>query len=100
LDHYTRVPWANAPLGSEVDANVDRSRLSGDAEAAGGPVIVAQRTADAVAELRHSLPTEPLDRVLYVAWRGWSLTLEDFLITRMLEIVIHIDDLAAHQSRG
>jgi hypothetical protein len=31
---------------------------------------------------------------LYVAWRGWSLTLEDFLITRMLEIVIHIDDLA------
>jgi hypothetical protein len=31
---------------------------------------------------------------LYVAWRGWSLTLEDFLITRMLEIVIHSDDLA------
>ena len=30
-----------------------------------------------------------------IPWQGWSLTASDFLLTRMMEIVVHSDDLAA-----
>jgi hypothetical protein len=70
-------------------------RRSGDAEAAGGPVVLAQRATEATAELNHVLAAQPNDRLVYLPWNGWSLTFEDFLVTRILEIVIHIDDLAA-----
>jgi hypothetical protein len=32
--------------------------------------------------------------VVGLPWAGWSLTLDDFLVTRMLEITAHCDDLA------
>ena len=33
--------------------------------------------------------------MVLIPWTGWSLLVEDFLLTRMLEIVVHTDDLAA-----
>ena len=54
-----------------------------------------------VAELATLLPAEAAeaaeaaeDRPVYLPWTGWALPLEDFLTTRSLEIVIHLDDLA------
>jgi hypothetical protein len=91
LDHYGRVRWVNAPLDDEFNVN---ARRSGDAEAAGGSVILAQRAMGAAAELRNLLQAEAPGRPVYLPWNGWSLTLEDFLITRIVEVVIHIDDLA------
>jgi hypothetical protein len=32
--------------------------------------------------------------VVLIPWQGWSLHRDDFLLTRMLEIVVHTDDLA------
>jgi len=32
-------------------------------------------------------------------WWAWSLTFEDFLVTRMMEIVVHSDDLAVSLDR-
>jgi hypothetical protein len=32
--------------------------------------------------------------VILIPWQGWSLRRDDFLLTRMLEIVVHADDLA------
>ena len=32
--------------------------------------------------------------VVLIPWQGWSLRRDDFLLTRMLEIVVHADDLA------
>ena len=37
---------------------------------------------------------ETHDPVL-IPWHGWSLAAYDFLVTRMMEIVVHSDDLAA-----
>ena len=34
------------------------------------------------------------DAVL-IPWQGWSLTTEDYLTTRLMEMVVHSDDLAA-----
>jgi hypothetical protein len=35
------------------------------------------------------------DRPVLIPWQGWSLTRDDFLVTRMMEITVHSDDLAA-----
>ena len=32
---------------------------------------------------------------MFVPWQGWALTTEDFLVTRLMEIMVHSDDLAA-----
>ena len=42
-----------------------------------------------------ALADQPADRVVVIPWQGWALTLEDFLVTRMMEIAVHSDDLAA-----
>jgi hypothetical protein len=31
---------------------------------------------------------------VFLPWAGWSLSLPDFLLTRMMEIAVHSDDLA------
>lgn len=37
----------------------------------------------------------PADRPVLIPWQGWSLVRDDFLTTRMTEIVVHGEDLAA-----
>ena len=32
---------------------------------------------------------------MHIPWQGWSLTTEDFVVTRCMEMVVHGDDLAA-----
>jgi hypothetical protein len=50
--------------------------------------------ASAARELREQLATEPANRVVLIPWGPWSLTLDDMLITRIMEIAVHGDDLA------
>src|SRR5438034_473536 len=49
----------------------------------------------AFAELCDRLPEEPADRTVAPPSGPWGLRLDDFLITRMMEIAVHSDDLAA-----
>ena len=51
------------------------------------------RTRSVLDGLRERLVTEPADAVVHRA-SGWSLTLDDFLVTRLLELAVHCDDLA------
>jgi hypothetical protein len=92
LDHYAHSSWRDAPLDSEVNVGI---REQGEAHASAGPAALAKRTAAAVAQLRERLPAEPAGRVVLLPWAGWALRLEDFLTTRMMEITVHSDDLAA-----
>lgn len=91
LDHYGRITWVGAPLDAEVNVSI---RQESDDEAAAGPADLAKRTADAVAELRDSLAGRPGDSRVFLPHAGWCLTLDGYLTTRLLEIVIHADDLA------
>jgi hypothetical protein len=91
LGHYMRVPWVGAGLDDEANVSI---RRDGAGLAAGGAAGLAGRTAAAIAELRTVLPAMDGDSPYYLPWTGWSLRLEDFLTTRLLEIVIHVDDLA------
>ena len=91
LEHYARSAWVNAPVDALVNV---RARDSGEAEAADGAAALAKRVRTVTAELHGQLANGPLDRPVFLPRAGWSLTLEDYLTTRLLEIVIHVDDLA------
>ncbi|MFI2473063.1 maleylpyruvate isomerase N-terminal domain-containing protein [Nocardia xishanensis] len=82
-----------AAFDDDVDSEVSvRIRHNGESAAAGGAQALAGEVESALAQQRAALPTEPADRVVSAV--GTVLLLDDFLLTRMLEIVVHSDDLA------
>jgi len=91
LDHYGRVSWIDAGLDDEANVEI---RRGGEGEAADGAAALAAKTAVAVEALRSALPAEPAGLLVRPSWVSWTLTLDDFLITRMMEIAVHSDDLA------
>lgn len=91
LEHYTRSRWVGADLDSEVNAGV-RQRAGTDSSV--GPDGLAAAVDADLAALHDRLPRLPADRPVHLPWGPWSLTLDDFLTTRLLEISIHSDDLA------
>jgi hypothetical protein len=91
LDHYARVAWVDAELDDEVNVGI---RDSGEAAAAKGVEALTDEVAEVVGTLDAALSAESSGRVVYLPWTGWSLRLEHFLITRMMEIAVHSDDLA------
>ncbi|MGP3964574.1 maleylpyruvate isomerase N-terminal domain-containing protein [Nonomuraea sp. 3N208] len=92
IEHFSRSPWVQAGLDHESNVFV---RRGGEAAAADGPVALVERTQALLDLLTAALPAEPADRVVHLPWADWSLTLDDFLLTRLVELVVHSDDLAA-----
>lgn len=91
VEHYLHSAWIEAGIDDEVNVNI---RRGGEQEAAEGPAALAERAAAALAEARRALAAEPADRVVRLPWANWSLTLDDYLLTRLIECVVHMDDLA------
>ncbi|MFJ2831989.1 maleylpyruvate isomerase N-terminal domain-containing protein [Streptomyces sp. NPDC087263] len=86
-----RVAWIGADVDSEFSIGI---RRSGDTVAALGPAELAARAGAVVDLLRAGLPEAPPRPVRLPSWDGWALGLDDFLLTRLLELVVHTDDLA------
>jgi hypothetical protein len=91
LDHYASIPWVGAPLDAEVNVSI-RSR--GEELAADAPAGLAATVEAALAMLTSDLPAVPNRPVRFPFWGPWSLTLDDLLITRTMELAVHVDDLA------
>lgn len=91
IDHYQHSEWVAADLDSEANTAI---RDRGEQDAAVGAEAVVANATEALARLRQRLPAEPSDRLVRAPWLSWSLTLDDFLLTRLLEIAVHCDDLA------
>jgi hypothetical protein len=89
-EHYRRAAWVTS--SSPDDASNDRS--TDDAEAMLGLAALADRSAEALETVRRLLVAAAAAEVVLIPWQGWSLRRDDFLLTRMLEIVVHTDDLA------
>lgn len=88
-EHYARAAWVTS--ASPDDPANDRT--TDDAEAAGGYARMVERfdrdLTVATRRLRDSPPA-----TVDIPWQGWSLRRNDFLHTRMVEIVVHSTDLA------
>lgn len=89
LEHYARVTWIGTGVDSEFNVGI---RDGGEALAAGGRDALADAYDSAVRELDLDVPDRPARMAL---WGPWSLDLPDLLVTRMMELVVHSDDLAA-----
>ncbi|WP_225834611.1 maleylpyruvate isomerase N-terminal domain-containing protein [Streptomyces sp. NK08204] len=90
-EYYAQVSW----IGSDLDTPFNQAiRSGGEDEAADGPAALAARVAACVEELRGTLRTAPDRLVRRPTWGPWSITFDDFVTSRLLELVVHSDDLA------
>lgn len=92
LDHYARADWVKAGPDDEANRSI---RFAADESATDGHASVLARAARALAHLPKVLAAPRSPDYIHIPWQGWSLTTDDFLVTRSMEIVVHSDDLAA-----
>jgi hypothetical protein len=92
LDHYARADWVKAGHNDEANVSI---RESADEGASDGHATVLAQAARSLAHLPEVLAAPRSPDYVNIAWQGWSLTTDDFLVTRSMEIVVHSDDLAA-----
>jgi hypothetical protein len=91
LGHYERVAWVDASLDDEINVRI---REGGETTAAQGPAALVAQLDAVVEELAGVLPEVDNRPVRLAFWGDWSLLLDDLLVTRMMEIAVHSDDLA------
>lgn len=92
IDHYSQAPWVTSSRAGEVDPDQNDTN---NAAAEVGHVAVLGAAQQALAELPALFASPREHDVIHIPWQGWSLATPDFLTTRMMELVVHGDDLAA-----
>lgn len=89
-EHYRRAAWVTAT--SLDDESMDRT--ADERQAADGYAAMVTRCAAALATVDSLLAAGEAAAVVTIPWQGWSLRRAEFLLTRLVEIVVHSDDLA------
>ncbi|MEU8008927.1 maleylpyruvate isomerase N-terminal domain-containing protein [Micromonospora parva] len=90
LEHFTGNAWVTS--GVDSADNIGIRRRSEQAAASTTATNLADLVDDALSELRTVVPAQPADRIVDLG--DWGLRIDDFLLTRVVELVVHIDDLA------
>jgi hypothetical protein len=90
VGHYDRVDWLHAPVDAIENTSIrddfNEMASAGHAES----VEVLARSLDALdTAIAAAGPTT------YVPWQDCALPTDDFLVVRLMEIVVHADDLAS-----
>lgn len=91
-EHYARSAWVSAALDDGVNVAI---REVGDEQAARGRDEVLAGVVAAREVLPGLLAAQPADRAVLIPWAGWALRCDDFLTGRMMEVVVHGEDVAA-----
>lgn len=91
LEHYARSAWVGADLDADINVRI---RSAGEASAEDGPAALVTRLDAAVEEVATALVTMPNRPVRLPLWGPWSMLVDDYLVSRMMEIAVHSDDLA------
>lgn len=91
-EHYARSAWVQGGLDDEVNVSI---RAGGDAQAAAGRDALLARVSAAREALPDLLAAQPAERAVLIPWAGWALRRDDFLTGRMMEVVVHGEDVAA-----
>lgn len=89
-EHYARAAWIQQDLDGPANVGV---RTRSEEETAAGPDAAAAAAREVLARLDATLTDAP--STVLLPWTGAALGTEDFVVTRLLEIVVHSDDLAA-----
>ncbi|WP_375425041.1 maleylpyruvate isomerase N-terminal domain-containing protein [uncultured Friedmanniella sp.] len=91
---YQRTDWFPAAVDAAENTSI---RDDFNAMAAGGPAHSAALLAAALAGLPTAL--ESAGPLTYVPWQDCWVATDDFLVVRLMEVVVHADDLAASVDR-
>nr|WP_269811028.1 maleylpyruvate isomerase N-terminal domain-containing protein [Kineosporia rhizophila] len=89
-EHYARAAWVTST--SPDDPENDRS--TDEQLAQEGVQALVERFAAGAAEVSALLSGGSAGERVALPWQGWALSRDAFLLTRMLELVVHADDLA------
>ncbi|WP_270888595.1 maleylpyruvate isomerase N-terminal domain-containing protein [Pedococcus sp. 5OH_020] len=92
LDHYHRAAWVSASPDDDVNVAI---RDGDNARAEAGRDVVLARAREAIDRLPAALGAQREPDTVLIPWQGWALSTQDFLTTRMMEMVVHGDDLAS-----
>ena len=92
LEHYSRAAWVRSAPDDEVNVAI---REGDNERALLGPGMVLAKARESIDALPGLLGAPRDPDVIFIPWQGWALTTSDFLTTRMMEMVVHGDDLAA-----
>jgi hypothetical protein len=90
LEHYTGADWVGAPLDHDAHRFV---REKSEGQATEGVEAAVGLQSDAVAAMPAILAAAADET--FVPWANARLATDDFLVTRLMEMVVHSDDLAA-----
>lgn len=86
--------YVQAVAEPDIHSEVHRAiRQRGEQEATGGYESVRDRSYELLETLRARLDAEPPERKVR-AYQDIVLTIDDYLVTRLIELVVHVDDLA------
>jgi hypothetical protein len=89
VGHYERVDWLHAPVDAVENTSI-RDEFNQMASARHAESV------DVLARSREQLASviDAAGPVTYVPWQDCALPTDDFLVVRLMEIVVHADDLA------
>ena len=89
VGHYGRVDWLHAPLDAPQNTSIrDNFNQMGSAGRTESVELLAQLREQLGVAIRAAGPTT------YVPWQDCALPTDDYLVVRLMEIVVHADDLA------
>ena len=91
-EHYVRAAWVEATPDDQVNVDI---RESDNASAEVGPDAVLGLGREWSDQLPDLLATPRDPDTVTIPWQGWALATDDFLTTRLMELVVHGDDLAS-----
>jgi uncharacterized protein (TIGR03083 family) len=91
-EHYARAAWVREDPDGESNVAI---REAGDEQARAGQGALLERVDAGMDRLPGAIRSVPPDTPVLVPWQGWAVTARDLLTIRMMEMVVHADDLAA-----
>jgi len=91
LEYYARVGWFGQGLDHPFHLRVQRGE---EKAAADGPARMIEQARQWLAEIEAELPGTPARPVHLPRWGDWSVSLDDFVTNRLMELIVHCDDLA------
>ena len=88
VGHYNRVDWLDAPVDAIENTSIrDDFNQMGSAGHAESVEVLARSRERLASAMEAAGPTT------YVPWQDCALPTDDFLVVRLMEIVVHADDL-------